>query len=65
MTIKVLVTAAGTPGMVALHGSSGSDALDRAALNAIKAWRFVPARRGDEAVDAWVLVPVAFRLESG
>jgi len=65
VTIKVLVTAAGTPGMVALHASSGSDALDRAALNAIKAWRFVPARRGDEAVDAWVLVPVAFRLESG
>jgi len=64
VTLKVLVTAAGTPGLVALFTSSGSDALDRAALNAIKAWRFVPARRGDEAIDAWVLVPVAFRLES-
>ena len=65
VTLEVLVTAAGTPGLIALHTSSGSDALDRAALNAIKTWRFVPARRGDEAIDAWVIVPVAFRLKSG
>ena len=65
VTLKVLVTSAGTPAKVVLETSSGSDTLDRAALNAVKAWRFVPARRGDEAIDAWVLVPVAFRLESG
>jgi len=65
VTLKVLVTAAGTPGRVEVETSSGSRVLDRAALDAVKAWRFVPARRGDEAVDAWVRVPVAFRLESG
>jgi periplasmic protein TonB len=63
--LRVLVTAAGTPGRVELETSSGSDVLDHAALNAVKAWQFAPARRGDETIDAWVLVPVTFRLESG
>ncbi len=63
--LKVLVTAAGAPGQVEIETSSGFDTLDRAALNAVKAWQFVPARRAEEAIDAWVLVPVVFRLESG
>ena len=63
--LKVLVTAAGAAGRVEVETSSGSSALDRAALNAVKTWRFVPARRGEESVDAWVRVPVKFRLESG
>jgi protein TonB len=65
VTLSVLVTAAGVPGRVELETSSGSETLDRAALNAVKAWQFAPARRGNEAIDAWVLVPVVFRLESG
>jgi protein TonB len=65
VTLKVLVTAAGTPGEVKIEVSSGSESLDRAALNAVRAWQFVPARRAEEAVDAWVRVPVVFRLESG
>lgn len=48
---------------VTLHQSSGSPALDRAARKAVKNWRFVPARRGGEAVEDWVLVPVEFRLQ--
>ncbi len=63
--LKVLVTAAGVPGEVKVEASSGSDSLDRAALNAVRAWQFVPARRADEAIDAWIRVPVVFRLESG
>jgi protein TonB len=65
VTLKVLVTATGVPGEVKVETSSGSDSLDRAALNAVRAWQFVPARRADEAVDAWIRVPVVFRLESG
>jgi hypothetical protein len=30
--------------------------------NAIRHWRFIPAHRGDEIVEAMVLVPVEFRL---
>jgi periplasmic protein TonB len=63
--LKVLVTAAGAPGRIELQASSGSDALDRAAEDAVRSWRFVPARRGRAAIDAWVVVPVEFHLESG
>ena len=37
--------------------------LDRAAQEAVTRWRFVPARRGDVAVEAWVLVPIVFKLQ--
>jgi protein TonB len=63
--LKVLVTATGAPGEVKVESSSGSDSLDRAALDAVRAWQFIPARRADAAVDAWIRVPVVFRLESG
>jgi protein TonB len=60
--LKVLVTSEGAAGKVELERSSGFDALDQAALETVKRWRFVPARRGDEAVDRWVTVPIDFRL---
>lgn len=61
--LKILVTPQGTAGRVELEQSSGSAALDQAALESVKGWRFVPARRGDEPIEAWVKVPVQFRLE--
>ena len=33
------------------------------AIDTVKRWRFVPARQGDRAVAAWVLVPITFSLE--
>jgi hypothetical protein len=36
---------------------------DAAALATVKHWRFSPARKGGEALEAWVLVPIVFRLE--
>jgi protein TonB len=63
VTLRVLVSVAGEPREVALERSSGSDVLDAAALATVKTWRFVPARRGGEAQEAWVLVPIVFRLE--
>lgn len=62
--LKVLVSPAGVPVRVEVDQSSGSPPLDSAALDAVKAWRFVPARRGVQNVEAWVRVPVVFRLES-
>lgn len=47
---------------VRLAASAGDDALDGAALDAVRHWRFVPARQGDQAVEAWVRVPLVFRL---
>ena len=63
MTLRVLVTREGVPAQVSVEKSSGSRHLDGAALDAVKTWRFVPARRGAEAVEAWMLVPVVFKLE--
>lgn len=63
VTLRVLVSAEGAPREVALERSSGSSLLDAAALATVKTWRFSPARRGGEAQEAWVLVPIVFRLE--
>lgn len=61
--LRVLVRADGTPAEVEINHSSGFTRLDRAALDAVRKWRFIPARRGDTPVTAPVLVPVSFTLE--
>ena len=63
--LRVLVSADGTAGRVELARSSGNELLDQSALRTVGQWRFVPARRGQTAVEAWVEVPVAFRLNHG
>jgi len=60
----VLVGPDGKAAKVELDRSSGSPVLDAAATDAVARWRFVPARRGAEAVEAWVVVPMVFRLEA-
>lgn len=62
--LRVLVTTEGTAARVELDRTSGSASLDSAALEAVRNWRFVPARRGSQNVEDWVRVPVVFRLES-
>jgi protein TonB len=63
VTLRVLVSFDGLASRVAVEKSSGSPHLDAAALEAVKAWRFTPARRGVDAVESWMLVPIVFRLE--
>lgn len=62
--LKVLVSPEGAPLRVELEQSSGSRSLDVVAQDAVKGWRFVPARRGAQNVEGWVRVPVVFKLES-
>jgi periplasmic protein TonB len=61
--LRVFVSAAGVVEQVTLRKSSGHSRLDQAALETVKTWRFVAARRGTEAVAAWVVVPISFSLE--
>jgi protein TonB len=61
--LQVQVTADGTAGSVELQTGSGSTRLDQAALEAVKKWRFTPAKRGKQPVSAAVTVPVRFSLE--
>lgn len=62
--LQVKVTATGTAEHVQIKQGSGYPRLDEAALNTVRQWRFIPARRGDEAVAASVVVPIVFRLDS-
>lgn len=61
--LRVQVTADGTAGSVELQTGSGSSRLDQAALEAVKKWRFIPAKRGEQPVSASVTVPVRFSIE--
>jgi len=63
VTLKVLVSVDGLPRRVEVEKTSGASRLDAAALDAVRRWRFVPARRGAAPIESWVLVPVVFRLE--
>lgn len=61
--LRVLVGADGAPREIEVRTSSGHERLDRAALDTVRQWKFVPARVGKEPVAAWVLVPVSFTLD--
>lgn len=60
--LSVLVSAQGAALSVQIKQSSGFARLDEAALEAVRQWRFVPAKRGAEPVEGWVVVPIFFRL---
>lgn len=62
--MRVYVDPDGAPTQVQVRQSSGHPRLDSAAEAAVRRWRFVPARRGSDAVGAWVLVPISFSLRS-
>lgn len=62
--LLVQVSKNGAAAQVEISQSCGYARLDQAALEAVRQWRFVPARRGDEAIAASVLVPLTFRLNS-
>lgn len=60
--LRVHVLANGKPDSVEIRTGSGRKMLDDAAIAAVRKWSFVPAKRGGEAVDGWVNVPIDFRL---
>lgn len=63
---KLLVTvdADGTPSAVRVLASSGSPALDEAAVTAVERWTFRPGAVNGQAVETSVEVPVRFSLSS-
>ncbi|OQW69466.1 MAG: hypothetical protein BVN34_03885 [Proteobacteria bacterium ST_bin12] len=62
--MKVLVSADGAAEDVQIEKSSGSERLDDAAMKAVKRWRFIPAKKNNQALSAYVIVPVKFSLET-
>lgn len=61
--LRVSVTPSGTAEAVEIRTSSGSSRLDESAQKTVRNWKFIPAKRGDAAMQSWVLVPIIFKLE--
>ena len=62
MLVRVEVGADGVPTSVEVAQRSGSRDLDRAAVNAVRQWRFQPAQRDGQAVAGAVTVPIDFKM---
>ena len=60
--LEVAVKTDGSAASVLVSHSSGHAVLDRAALAAVKNWRFIPAKKSGKSVAASVLVPVEFKI---
>ena len=63
MTLRILVDTSGTPAAVTVRVGSGYEALDEAAVLAVKKWRFSPAKKGGQPIVSYHDVRVRFRLE--
>ena len=61
--LRVLVDVNGQPQEIEIKESSGFDRLDKAALAAVRHWRFVPGKRNGVPEAMWNIVPVNFVLE--
>lgn len=61
--LRVRVDANGHPAQVNMHESSGFMRLDERAADTVRRWKFQPARQGRQPVEAWVIVPIQFRLK--
>ena len=58
--VAVYVNAIGNPYKVILAETSGYADLDRAAVDAVRTWHFVPAKRDGVAVSEWTAVGIQF-----
>ncbi|MGD0584982.1 MAG: TonB family protein [Oryzomonas sp.] len=63
VVVRVLVSADGQPKNVVLEKTSGVVVLDETAVETVKHWTFVPARRGNTRIADWVDVPMTFHLK--
>jgi TonB family protein len=61
--LKACVSSAGGLDSLNLIKTSGFDRLDRIALETVQRWKFIPARRGQQAVAMCYQLPIQFTLE--
>lgn len=62
VVLHVEILPNGNTGRIDIRQSSGHELLDQAAIRAVGAWRFDPARVAGEPITAWADVPISFRL---
>lgn len=61
--LRVEVLSNGKVGQIEVKRSSGYEMLDHSALSTVKQWKFIPAKRGEDAVSLWVNIPIKFQLQ--
>ena len=64
VVLEVHIQPDGSVGEMRVKRSSGFERLDEAALRAVRKWRYVPARRGDQPIAWWYLQPIVFSIDS-
>ena len=62
VVLRVHIDADGRPRDIDLVEGSGSRSLDRAAVDAVRRWRFDPAIRNGRPTEGTLQVPITFRL---
>ena len=60
--LRVEVLETGGVGLAEIAASSGFGMLDRAALDSVKDWGFVPGTKNGKRIRQWVVVPIRFSL---
>lgn len=63
--LEVLVSVTGLVDDLRIAASSGHEALDAAAIDAVRSWRFSAGQRNGQPVAMRVRVPVRFSLRAG
>jgi len=63
VVLRVLIGTDGTAQDAQVKESSGYDRLDRAALETVRKWRYVPGKRNGVPEAMWFNVPIHFVLE--
>lgn len=61
--LRLLVLDSGAVGEILVEQSAGHPDLDSAAVEAVKKWRFDPAREDGRPITIWVRLPVRFKLK--
>jgi len=63
VVVNVFIGTDGLAQKAEIKASSGFERLDAAALATVKAWRYVPGKRGGVAEAMWFAVPINFVME--
>lgn len=63
VVLEVLVLPNGRVGDARIKKSSGFKRLDDTALRSVRNWRYLPAKRGDQAIEHWYEQDIEFNLD--
>jgi len=64
VVVNVLISVQGTVKTISVGQSSGSRLLDKAAVQAVKKWRFHPVLHNGKAIQSSESVPIVFKLKN-